>query len=82
MGAFTFDNFLLVFKCINESIPQSMAGCVPAWRLVRRGCVRHNNYLGNYGGRGGRLLLGAYRKVATQNRMVPSLMTSRDPMTS
>jgi len=30
----------------------------------------------------GCLLLGAYRKVATQNWMVTSLMTSRDPMTS
>jgi len=38
-------------------------------------------YLGNYGRRG-RLLLGAYRKVDGQNRLVTSLMTSRDPMTS
>ena len=31
---------------------------------------------------GGWLLLGAYRKVDGQNRLVTSLMTSRDPMTS
>jgi len=51
------------------------------WYAMRVWVRFDAKYLGNYGD-GGCLLLGAYRKVAGQIRLVTSLMTSRDTMTS
>jgi len=72
-------HFAYTAMVYSKNFPSRLLGCVRGWRLVRRACVQISRKLRDIGDC---LLLGAYRKVATQNRLVTSLITSLDPMTS
>ena len=68
-------------KKVDFSTAYIWTRCVPGWHLVRRACTTcvHARKILDIGGC---LLFEAYRKMARQNRMMTSLMTLRDPMTS